>query len=230
MRTETDWSKHEVTVERSENLIIHTLKEPNTILGMVKFINTCGRLMVVGDYGNYIFCRRFLPTQDMTVSDSYWCEKLKINSMQDPYKFDNHATERMLQDGLEFELNAEGFKGEELAQMEKYYNDLLNYVNYDEWEYVGHAYDTDKPLWLDTENVPFCRKIKYRLLIVFDAFEELCRRMTAFTAVLLEKPKSYISRNMKVGEEYQILEHSDTMIKLDIDGEETWFAKSRFKI
>ena len=86
-----DFSKHVVTVEKQEGLLIHTLAIPGTITQSVKFINTQGIMAVTGDYGNWIFCREFHPSPTGSVSDSYWCEKLRISSRQDPYEFDSNT-------------------------------------------------------------------------------------------------------------------------------------------
>ena len=54
-----DWSKHEVIIEDHGKLKIWRIKIPGTILHQVNFINTEDRLIVTGDYGDWMFSREF---------------------------------------------------------------------------------------------------------------------------------------------------------------------------
>ena len=95
-RTDIDFSKHEVIITKLDNVVepcvIHYLKLPDTRMNSIKFINCGGVLSVTGDYGNWIFCREFHPSEKEYVSGSYWEEKLRIASCQDPYEYDEDAT------------------------------------------------------------------------------------------------------------------------------------------
>lgn len=177
-RTEFDFSEHELIVNNSGDLLVHTLKHKEySKMYRFDFINTNGIMVVTGDYGNWMFCREFHPSADGGVSDYYWCEKIKIASTQEPFEFDQEATEKLIRDGIDGELEAYGFSGDELETMIEYYEDTLLY-NVDECEerYMVNAHD-NMPSFCDSESTPHVTKIKYWLLCVFDAFEEICIRL-----------------------------------------------------
>ena len=173
-----DWSKHELvlmkyTSEDGAAITEYILKKPDTFIEMVVFCNHSGNLSVTGDYKNWIFERAFYPKKDLKVSDSYWVEKLCVNSCQE-FEFD-----------LEANLNA--YSEEEKQTREEnpeifdknspeYDEDLVEFYEEiqkcdDEIEYWNCIADhlIDEP-----HNY---KKIPEQLLIVFDAFEEICRRI-----------------------------------------------------
>lgn len=53
-RTNVDFSKHELTINKSDCTTVYYLKKPGTVVDSVRFINTNGILAVNGDYGNWI--------------------------------------------------------------------------------------------------------------------------------------------------------------------------------
>jgi hypothetical protein len=57
-----------------------------------------------------------------------------------------------------------------------YENTLLYNVDEHEHFYMSEAYQ-NIPSHLDAESIPHHTKIKYWLLCVFDAFEEICYRL-----------------------------------------------------
>ena len=176
-RTGVDFTKHELIVTEQEGLLIHRLKHPEyTHMNSVKFINTNGIMAVTGDYGNWMFCREFHPSAEGRVSSGYWCEKLQIASSQNGYEFDSEGTREEIQYGIEKGLEEYGYTGEELEEAKEYYEYLLNYVDESEWYYEANAY-TEMPSFFDSEGVPNVKKVKIWLQIVFDAFDEICRRM-----------------------------------------------------
>ena len=175
-RTDVDFSKHELIVTESEEILIHHLKEPGTIIYNVKFINTNDIMAVTGDCGNWIFCREFHPSAGGMVSSGYWLEKIQINSTQDGQVFSEEYTREEIEEGINGGLADYGYKGDELQQVVDYYKDLLNYVDLQEWEYVSFAYNNFPP-FMDAESVPFVKDTKANLKVVFDAFDEICRRM-----------------------------------------------------
>ena len=95
-RTEIDFSKHVLTVNKQEGLLVHTLAKPNTYVQSFVFINTNDIMAVTGDYGNWIFCREFHPSKDGYVSDTYWVEKLRIGSCQEPSNFDSQTAQEQV--------------------------------------------------------------------------------------------------------------------------------------
>lgn len=169
-RTKIDFRKHELLIKESEDLTVHYLKKPDTIVDSIKFINTNGILVVIGDYGNWIFCRSFIPSKTSDkVSDGYWIEKLQIKSTQEPYEFCEEETENRINSYL---------KNDDLTEEEiEYLNDCLNRLEEDdEQSYLDHAYDYACGRFSDYENVPYCKKINYRLRAVFDGYDEIIRR------------------------------------------------------
>ena len=63
MRTDMDWSGHELIITDTEGLLTHYLKKPGTLMNAVMFINTNGVLVVTGDYSNWMFDREFHPSK-----------------------------------------------------------------------------------------------------------------------------------------------------------------------
>ena len=173
-RTQTDFSKHELTVKSQEGLLIHHLKIPDTIARNIKFINTNDILAVTGDYGNWIFCREFHPSAEGYVSDQYWIEKLRICSCQEPMEYDAEATAEAIQEQLD-DPDADLDEEEKL-----YYSDCLSVVD-DELEYTYTAY-REMPGNMIAEDVIFYKKNRDWIDVVFDGFEEICRRLKSDNA------------------------------------------------
>lgn len=171
-RTQLDFSKHEVLVTETEGLLIHHLKIPGTGMDNIKFINTGGIMAVTGDYGNWIFCREFHPSgsADSGVNVPYWLEKLKNSSCQDPYKYDAEGTANEIREILN---NPE----EELTDEEKEYLEQGLHEVDDELDYTYHAYRNTVGRYEDLEYVPFVKKLNVWLPYIFDAFDEICRRL-----------------------------------------------------
>jgi hypothetical protein len=168
-RTDVDFSKHVLTTTKHDNIItIYDFSIPGTCARSIKFINTQGIMAVTGDYGNWVFCREFHPSEE-GVSDSYWVQKLKINSTQDPYIFDA-TTAQMEIDEL---LNDEDF---EFSDEEKIWLEHLKRAASDgEYEYISEA--MDRPSSFDAEMIPRGKILNYWLPIIFDAFDEIYDRM-----------------------------------------------------
>jgi hypothetical protein len=172
-RTLVDFHEHIVEEVVNESVNIIKLHKPNTNIHSVTFINTQGILAVTGDFGNWVFCREFHPSADGYVSDHYWCEKANINSSQKPYVFSESVTDSMIINTLR-ELRLED---DSMTEEEEYYLEqcLLESSN-SEWEYVAYAYK-EKPYNWDAEDVPFGQEVDRGLQVIFDAFEELCKRI-----------------------------------------------------
>lgn len=180
-RTGIDFSNHELHVYENKTddetrILVHHLKKPNTIEGNIKFINTNGIMTVTGDYGNWMFCREFHPSSEGYVSEGYWHEKLGYASSQDGQEFDSEATKEHIQEGLKSGLEEYGYEGEKLEEAKEYYENLLEYVEYSHWEYEAYAYQ-NMPDFFCGEGVPNLKKTKVWLKIIFDGFDEICRRM-----------------------------------------------------
>jgi hypothetical protein len=175
-RTDVDWSKHELKITKNDHVMIHDLKNPNSLINRVRFINTCGIMAVNGDFGNWIFCREFHPYSEFGgVCDSYWCEKLRIASTQEPSNYDSEATRKALLKELNEDYKDHEYNLKEEHEWLKYIKGCLSCVD-DELEYKYYAY-REYPSFCDHECVIFVKDINYWLKVVFDAFEEICKRL-----------------------------------------------------
>lgn len=103
-------------------------------------------------------------------------EKIKIASTQEPFEFDIDTTENEINEMLNGGLEESGYDDDDLETLRDYYEGLLDKLHEGEFYYEAYAYG-EMPYIMDTESVPNCKKIKYWLLCVFDAFEEICRRL-----------------------------------------------------
>lgn len=161
---------------KSDGLLVHHLKKPETYCPSIKYINTNGIMAVTGDFGNWIFCREFHPDARTNVSDGYWIEKLKTGSSQQPREFDSESTRETLERGINGGLVEYGFEGDHLNKAISYYEECLDKVDYSEFEYCYVAYN-NMPGFFDAEMVPFDKKTVFWLLAVFDGFDEICERL-----------------------------------------------------
>ncbi len=178
-RTGVDFSKHIILETHfkleDHNLDVWDLKLPDSnYTHRVRFINSCGTLTVNGDFGNWVFCREFHPSAKESVSDGYWAEKLRISSVQESSKYDSGETEKEIKNWIKKGLKEYGYEGEELRTKKEQFKELLDHVE-DEIEYNYFAYRESGIE--DYELVPYCKTAHIWLQIVFDAFDELCRRM-----------------------------------------------------
>lgn len=174
-RTGLDFSEHEVLVTKSDELLIHHLKKPNSYYDSIKYINTQGIMAVTGDYGNWIFCREFHPSPDGYVSGGYWCEKLSIASCQVYDHYDSEATTKEIKYRLDSKEYEDYSSEEEREAYKEFLEDSLNHVD-DEVEYT-HFVFRERPDFLDYETTIFKKELNVWLPYIFDGFEEICRRM-----------------------------------------------------
>lgn len=180
-RTDYNFSEHELIIEEKDGYLKHTLKHPEySKMYLIEFLNIQDKLIVSGDYGNWMFCREFHPSEEGGVSDGYWLEKLRMNSTQEPYHYNSEETAELIKEKLK-DLDEEYDNGDidekEYNQYKEYYvEECLYYVD-DEIEYLYNAFRGDKPSNLDYEDVPYVRTVKPQLNIVFDAFDEICKRL-----------------------------------------------------
>lgn len=174
-RTELDFSKHELRIIEEKGLLVHFLQIPKSYYHCIKFINTNGILAVTGDYGNWIFCREFIPSSDGYVSEGYWLEKLINSSTQKPMEFDPQGTEEEIRLMLNGGIEKYGYDIEEANQLREYWEYCLRCID-DELEFTNYSY-REYPPFMDSESVIFCKKHHVWLDYVFDAFEEICKRL-----------------------------------------------------
>lgn len=213
-RTDIDWSEHKIIENHSKNCKIWSLKKPGTNIYAVHFVNAMGVMSVTGDLGNWIFCREFHPSEIGRVSDSYWCEKLRISSKQNHNDYNADKTEAKIIKYLKKDIwdcygseRPKGFKkslksfiedgfyaGDEFEGLEDSVDiddrlskevfwllDCLQKVHEGEERYLCFAYD-GAPSNCDHEDIIVHYDVNHQLQGVFDAFDEMCRRMEADNA------------------------------------------------
>jgi len=178
-RTNIDFSKHELDIFTSDNAKIYKLQIDTSCEYKIVFINSNGICAVTGDFRNWVFCREFHPSKDGYVSDDYWLEKLHSHSSQSGTEFDYELTEKALKEEIKvIKENKDDYDKDEYKEMLDYYQNCLDYVEGQESEekYRQEAYKI--PNFLDFEDaVIYCESTKIYLKYVFDAFEEICKRM-----------------------------------------------------
>lgn len=169
-RRNVDWSKHIIETIKEEHSLMYCIRIPNSSTNLVRFVNAYGVLTVSGDFGNWVFCREFHPSPEGYVSDGYWLEKLRMASTQGPQKYDRDGTVELIKKELE---------EEDFTEKEKEYLEDCIYQSDDEIEYMHQAFRNNVGRYEDYEQIPLCKEVDVWLLIVFDAFDEICRRMKA---------------------------------------------------
>jgi len=182
-RTGIDFSKHahrvEIFTNGDKSIQVDHFQVGDSSMNYFQFINTDRVLTVTGDFGNWVFCRPFIPSADGRVSDHYWLEKLKISSSQVPSKYDGDETAKEIKKLIKAGLKDYGYTGIELKGMKEWYSELLKYTD-DEYEYIYQAYRAyGRPKNIDNEGIPFCKELNCWLNIIFDAFDEICQRLKA---------------------------------------------------
>tara|TARA_R110000851_G_C12783958_1_gene535653 strand:- start:75 stop:632 length:558 start_codon:yes stop_codon:yes gene_type:complete len=180
-RTNWDFSEHTHKIEifkskEGNEIRVDHFRKGNSNMGYVKFVNDSRGLSVFGDFGNWIFCRPFHPSADGFVSDHYWNEKLKINSHQEHAKYDGDETHKEIQGLINGGLEDWGYKEGELIKCKEWLTELATYTD-DELEYTYEAYRGNNPTELDYDYIPFCKTGSVQLQIIFDAFDEICKRL-----------------------------------------------------
>lgn len=173
--TGRDWSNHNLAIFQSPNAMRYILHRPGTSFERVVLINSDGILAITGDFGNFIFCREFSPEKDGTQDIQYWAEKAKISSLQQVERYDSDATEKELQRMIETGLEEYGYEGEELREAKQFMRDCLRYTS-TEFEYMNFAYN-NRPGGFDPEMLVFIKSHDHQLMVVLDAYNEMCHRL-----------------------------------------------------
>lgn len=166
-RTDIDFKGHQIIITDNEHVKIHHLKLPGSWYNSVKFINCGGVMAVTGDFGNWIFCREFIPSAKGSADEQYMTEKLKIASSQNPYEFDSDATKAEIKRMID--------SGEYVEETEKQYlNKLLELADGHEEEYRHWAFSNAE---IHLECIPNEKCLKYWLKAIYDAYDAICRRL-----------------------------------------------------
>jgi len=165
--------------DKGNKVRVDHFRDGKSYHGYIKFVNSSSGLSVFGDFGNWIFNRQFHPSDEGYVSAGYWNEKLKMSSCQEHAAFDSEETCKELQEGIDGGLEEYGYEGDNLVVMKEWYEELQSFVD-DELEYTYNAYrNQPSGITIDYEDVPLCKKGSVQLQIIFDAFDEICRRLKA---------------------------------------------------
>ncbi|MFW6226371.1 MAG: hypothetical protein ACOC3V_05390 [bacterium] len=180
-RTSIDFSKHSHRVEiykcGEKEIRIDHLQIDTSRTNYIQFINTDEICSVTGDFGNWIFCRPFIPSSNEGVTDSYWIEKLNTRSEQNLDKLDMAAISKRIEELLDGDLDKMGFDEDEIDDVKSWYEDLLE-ETHDEYSYIAKAWrDYSRPSTIEDEDVPHITVVPIWLKIVFDGFEEICKRI-----------------------------------------------------
>lgn len=165
-------TKHKLTVEEFGPITVYTFERPDTINYRTKWIVGLGVTTVIGDLGRWVFCREFHPSKGESVSRGYWDEKLETYSVQKATEFDSNATLESIE---EFEKNYEDNYGE-LTEEVKEWLDRLQDTVFDKIEYESIAF-REKPGFIEYEDVPYGKIRHARLDLVYDSFNEMCKRI-----------------------------------------------------
>lgn len=167
MRTEVNFEQHVLKITKVDGMMVHDLCKPNTITDRVMFINTNGIMAVTGDYGNWIFCREFHPSNKNSIDGRYWAEKLCLSSTQDPYEFDVEAVREEVSELKE---------NHELTEEEiEWLDELVCAAEDGEYSFIAKA--MDRPNGFEAEMIPRGKKFKFWFEVILDAFDEICKRI-----------------------------------------------------
>ncbi len=195
-----DFSKHKVFVNDNKHTLALSEKQH---CESVNFINYEGILLVSGDFGRWTFCRRFDPSPDGYVSGSYWIEKLEAGSTQNPYIFCGKTAALAIKEKMREVVSNHLEELEEVeltdAVIDKFLNDFKNGLTdistttevcnnliwlraglkygFTEYREFEHWAINERPDHLDGDEVPEHKKLHHQLAIVFDAFNEICKRL-----------------------------------------------------
>jgi hypothetical protein len=183
-RTGLDFSEHVFTnqtysTEEGPHMNVYTLKRPDSGCDLVRFIVGYGITTASGDYGDWVFGREFTPSGGYYVSDGYWLGKISTHdSGASGIEFDPDGTRKEIEEKLTKEWQEENLDRVLTEYEEDYLNECLEAT----WDgctfvYESVAFRQNTGYFEDSESVPFVTKTKTWLLYVFDAFDEMCRRL-----------------------------------------------------
>jgi hypothetical protein len=175
-RTNIDFTKHNYTTEKYTNTVgkeirVDRLQISNDQCLMIQFMNTDKNLIVTGDFGDWIFSRPFHPSAKGMAADNYWVEKLELanNNVELKQNLDWVSIKEQIQE------NIVETKLEEDQEQIELWQELLDYAdNEDEIEYIRFAY---RESLLESEQIPMYKLMPSQLLVVFDAFNIICKRI-----------------------------------------------------
>lgn len=176
-RTGNEFGLFELIKKEDTLTSVYHLKHPEySNMMSVKFVVTEGLTIVTGDYGNWLFDREFRPQSGEGVSDNYWKEKLRRSSTQEPNEFNAEATEKEIEAWLHGTHELFDEDNPLTDQEISYLQECREYLSYSEIEFEFYVHQNNCGRFQDHESVPHVMKTQHWLEVVFDAFEEMCKR------------------------------------------------------
>jgi len=165
-----DWSKHEFIIKKHGGVDLETyeLKIPDSLMFRVKFTLTDNKTLITGDYGTWTICRMFAPSADGFVSVIYWLEKMRIESEQVLESWDSDLTVEAIAEYWD------EIKDESDDTLKEMYSRMTEIAELSENEEVYYHLCQDEGI--DTEDIISEKKLNPHIEIIFDAFNEMCRR------------------------------------------------------
>lgn len=177
-RTQKDFSKYNLLCIEEENRMVWKFfkkdEEDNPLFqGSFNFINTEGKLIITGDYGNWIFDRSFNPNVELSVSDGYWVKKLEQHSEQKGKVWCGDASLESIKSFLEQRLDWGTLNEEE----DEWLKDLEQAA--EENDELGYNYICYRqtPSSIEADEAPIGYKLNPHLAYCFDAFEAICKML-----------------------------------------------------
>ena len=177
-RTGVEFGAHDVTTITDSHVTSYLFSVGTKYMGSIRFTNAFGVMTVTGDYGNWVFCREFFPNAiDVGVCESYWLEKLRTYSEQDPYEFDEEETRKEIECWLDG--THEYFDEDRpLTNDESVYLSMcLLALDQGELQYIHVAHFENVGRFKDHDRVPLVKKPKYALQVIFDAWDCMVERL-----------------------------------------------------
>jgi hypothetical protein len=182
-RTQIDWSDYELIIKDEDSYKVHWLKNPNSMGSNVKFIQVEDILLVTGVFGRWSFAQKFNPEKIDKVSDSFWCNRIRLGSSQVSHLFDKKVAQMAIAEKID-ELLDYGIKDDD---GEISFNDDDKELEYSFWigaidccdnefDFTKYFYE-NKPMHIDDDFLSNCGKQNPQLDAIFDAFEEVSRRI-----------------------------------------------------
>ena len=184
---------HQLIITKNDFITEYTIKKPNTITYLIRYTNihSANSLLVTGDFGRWSFCRQFAPSIGGYVSSGYWIEKLVIGSDHSGMVFSREETDIYIKEQLKELLeDRKEYKpeGEDLViskRYEEWLNACLGIEAYTTDAFNHMAHDLEE--WQDDympEGGLAVEVIAPQLSMVFDGFDEMCRRYAGHNEII----------------------------------------------
>jgi hypothetical protein len=175
-----DFSKHIHTVKTYKSEDWNEIREDRfwiewSLMNWMVFINHNYWMNVVWDFWCWSFCRNFIPSETEKIYLSYFAEKAFIaNNNQWIEVFDLDELEKQIEEKIK-DFKEQWYEWDELEEIQIYYNNFLTSEN--EIDYICKIRNTDMPESLDYEDILDWKVYSSRFIIIYQAFNEICKRL-----------------------------------------------------